>query len=149
MSNAPQNIITSSDLRYTDNSNGTVTDNLTNLVWLKNANTFGLQTWEDALRLANSLESGAWGLTNGSIKGEWRMPSLSELESLFDRSQFHPALTAGHLFENVQIDDDRYWSTNHFVDDTEYAWVAELEYGISCIKLKTCPCCLLPVKARL
>jgi hypothetical protein len=35
--------------RFTDNSNGTVTDNLTGLIWLKNANCFNTRTWIQAL----------------------------------------------------------------------------------------------------
>ena len=35
--------------RFTDNNNGTVTDNLTGLMWLKDANCFGLRTWAQAL----------------------------------------------------------------------------------------------------
>ena len=41
--------------RFTDNNNGTVTDNLTGLIWMKNANAFGLKTWAEALTIANSL----------------------------------------------------------------------------------------------
>ena len=44
--------------RFTDNNNGTVTDNLTGLIWMKNANAFGMKTWDDALNAANSLKSG-------------------------------------------------------------------------------------------
>src|SRR5262245_34242284 len=39
--------------RFTDNRDGTVTDNLTGLVWLKNANPFGHDvSWSEAIRLA-------------------------------------------------------------------------------------------------
>jgi hypothetical protein len=31
--------------RFSDTNDGTVKDNLTNLIWLKNAECFGLQTW--------------------------------------------------------------------------------------------------------
>jgi hypothetical protein len=34
--------------RYTDNDDGTVTDNNTGLIWLKNANAFGRQNWNIA-----------------------------------------------------------------------------------------------------
>ena len=44
--------------RFTDNINGTVTDNLTRLIWMKNANAFGTKTWADALTTANGLKSG-------------------------------------------------------------------------------------------
>ena len=39
--------------RFIDNLNGTVTDKLTGLTWLKNANAFGLKNWADALTTAN------------------------------------------------------------------------------------------------
>ena len=34
--------------RFTNNSNGTVTDNLTGLIWLRNANCFGQKAWATA-----------------------------------------------------------------------------------------------------
>ena len=37
------------DPRFTDNGDGTITDNLTGLMWLKDANCFGSQTWTNAL----------------------------------------------------------------------------------------------------
>ncbi|MDZ4184788.1 MAG: DUF1566 domain-containing protein [Desulfuromonadales bacterium] len=68
--------------RFIDNGNGTLTDNLTGLVWLKNANCAGDLYWNDALSWANSLASGACDLTDGSSAGEWRLPNILELESL-------------------------------------------------------------------
>ena len=87
--------------RFTDNNNGTVTDNLTGLIWTKNANGF-LKYWADALSLANSLKSGDAGLTDGSKAGDWRLPNLQELESLIDYGSNDPALPAGPPFKGVQ-----------------------------------------------
>ena len=65
--------------RFADNGNGTVTDNLTGLVWLKNANCASFfsgdstgqnaRDWTDALTAANSLATGYCGLTDGSAAG--------------------------------------------------------------------------------
>jgi len=66
--------------RFTDNGNGTITDNLTGLIWLKNANCFGTQTWAQALTDANRLANGACGLTDGSVAGDWRLPNVRELD---------------------------------------------------------------------
>jgi len=53
--------------RFTDNANGTVTDNLTGLVWLKNANCLQvMRGWSTALSDANNLANGACGLSDGS-----------------------------------------------------------------------------------
>src|SRR5210317_2432615 len=46
------------DPRFTDNDNGTVTDNLTGLIWLKKANCFGQLDWQGALSSSNNLADG-------------------------------------------------------------------------------------------
>ena len=78
--------------RFTDNTNGTVTDNLTGLIWLKNANCFGTRTWADALSDCNSLASGSYGLSDGSVAGDWRLPNVKELQSLIHYGVYGPAL---------------------------------------------------------
>lgn len=44
--------------RFTDNGDGKVTDNQTRLIWLMEANCWGLLSWHDALVKCNDLESG-------------------------------------------------------------------------------------------
>ncbi len=88
--------------RFTDNLDGTVTDNLTGLIWLKDANCFGAKLWTEALSDANGLASGSCGLTDGSIAGDWRLPNYKELFSLVDAENSDPALPSGHPFTNVQ-----------------------------------------------
>ena len=100
--------------RFTDNANGTVTDNLTGLIWLKNANCFdstdkGLTSWDSALDHADILASGACGLSDGSRAGDWRLPNRNELTSLLDLGQRDPALPRGHPFTSFQA--NRYWSS--------------------------------------
>ena len=41
--------------RFTDNSNGTVTDKLTGLIWMQDAGVLGQQTWAAAITTANGL----------------------------------------------------------------------------------------------
>ena len=98
--------------RFTDNQNGTVTDNLTGLIWLKDAGCLGNATWASAIAAVNQLASGACGLSDSSKAGQWRMPNLNELESLVDVSQSEPALTAGNPFENVS--NGIYWSSTSY-----------------------------------
>jgi hypothetical protein len=102
--------------RFTDNGNGTVTDNLTRLIWMKNANAFGTKNWADALTAANGLKSGDAGtdLTDGSKAGDWRLPSLRELQSLPDYGRYSPVLPADAPFIGVQftaVDWSTYWSS--------------------------------------
>jgi hypothetical protein len=108
--------------RFTDNNNGTVTDNLTKLIWMKNANYWGPLTWEDARWSASSLQAGYAGLTDGSKPGDWRLPNLRELQSLIDYAFYYPALsntlgtgqwTEGNPFQGVQSSTvGYYWSSS-------------------------------------
>lgn len=113
--------------RFTNNGDGSVTDNLTGLFWLKNANCFNTQPWTIALTSANSLASGSCGLTDGSAAGDWRLPNRRELSGLVDRSHSSPALTAGHPFTGVQS--DFYWTSSTYADETSRAWVVFLRSG--------------------
>lgn len=89
-------------IRFTDNLDGTVTDNLTGLIWLKNANCDGLKRWGEALSNCNGLENGDCDLSDGSSAGDWRLPNINELHSLVDPTQSNPALPDGHPFTGVQ-----------------------------------------------
>jgi hypothetical protein len=75
---------------YTDNGDGTVTDNHTSLVWMKNhkleGGTCDANTWEDALSYCSTLADGVDGLSDGSVAGDWRVPSSLELFTLPDMS---------------------------------------------------------------
>jgi len=96
--------------RFTDNGNGTVTDNMTGLIWLKDANAGdGTETWPDALTLCSALANGQQGLSDGSSSGDWRLPNIKELQSLIDFGQVGPALPDGHPFTDVQ--NSFYWSS--------------------------------------
>jgi len=79
--------------RFTDNGDGTVNDNLTGLIWLKNANCFGAKNWTAALSDANNLSNGTCGLTDGSSAGDWRLPNRVELTSLVNSEYYNPALS--------------------------------------------------------
>ncbi len=86
--------------RFTKNGDGTVTDNLTGLIWLEDANCFGQRNWTNALAAANSLfegsttdpNNGDCGLSDGSTVGEWRLPNVREQFSLIHFGLTLPAL---------------------------------------------------------
>jgi Protein of unknown function (DUF1566) len=108
--------------RFKDNKDGTVTDNLTGLIWLQQANCFGAVTWGQALAAANALANGSCGLTDRSVAGNWRLPNVKELHSLIDFGFFDPALSnaagtgqwmEGNVFSGVQspLYGPYYWSS--------------------------------------
>jgi hypothetical protein len=130
--------------RFTDNSNGTVTDNLSGLIWLKNANCFGNQTWANALATANTLNSGECGLNDGSAEGAWRLPNIKELQSLVDFGRSIPALPSVHPFSGVQS--SNYWSSTSNAGDTSYAWGLGLGVGFVYRDGKAFGCFVWPVR---
>lgn len=124
--------------RFVDNGNGTVTDKLTGLIWLKNANCFGLVNWQTALSDANGLKGDGTqcGLTDNSTAGQWRLPNVKELQSLINYGFFNPALsnavgnakwTEGNAFSGVQL--ANYWSSSSLVRSPVSAWLGNLSDG--------------------
>lgn len=125
--------------RFLDNGDGTVKDNLTGLIWLKNANcsaTLGGVTsagagltWANALTWSNNLATGTCGLSDGSVAGQWRLPNRSELKSLVDLSHSPaPALPTGHPFLTVQS--LLYWTGSSYAGSTATnAWYVNMSDG--------------------
>lgn len=118
--------------RFTGNNNGAVTDNLTGLVWLKNANCFSKQNWSTALTSAKTLATNICGLTDGSSAGQWRLPSIIELESLWHEEPGNPPnkwLING--FTAVQQGyQDYYWSASTNTGSTGNAWSVNMSMGL-------------------
>ena len=123
--------------RFTDNLDGTITDNLTGLIWLQNANCFGVQNWATALTRANGLASGDCGLSDGSVAGDWRLPNIRELHSLVNFAFFNPALSnaagtgqgsGSDPFSNFQTASS-YWSSTTFAGFSVNAWFVNFSGG--------------------
>ncbi|MBF0627326.1 MAG: DUF1566 domain-containing protein [Magnetococcales bacterium] len=112
--------------RFSEHDDGTVTDELTGLVWMKNANCWGNQLWNQALDTIAGLNAGSQhcsGYTGNHT--DWRLPNIEELESLVDLSQRYPALPSGHPFSGVQS--YNYWSAT--TAGSTGAWYVYLSLG--------------------
>lgn len=94
---------TDTEPSYTDNGDGTVTDNVTGLTWVKARGS--KMTWDDAVAGASTNRTGGFS--------DWRMPTIQELYSLL-------------LFSGKNGSD--FYSTEGYVPyiDTTYF---EFEYG--------------------
>lgn len=154
--------------RFTDNSDGTVTDNLTGLIWLKNANctdTVGgvdkssdKLSWANALIWSNNLASGACGLNDGSSADDWRLPNINELLSLLDVRYHAPPLpnsigtgqwTEGDPFLGVKISSNPYyWSSTSDGLNADYAWYLRLSDGITLVGGKLSITYVWPVRDK-
>jgi hypothetical protein len=62
-----------------DNKNGTIYDTTQRLVWMKKGNCFDDQSWGDAMSNIRVLKSSFCGLNDGSMSGQWRLPTKEEL----------------------------------------------------------------------
>lgn len=122
--------------RFTNNSDGTVTDNLTGLIWLQNANCANAtRNWENALTDVTSLNSAGTMNNNNcgdtsnssSHQVDWRLPNLLEMQSLIDYGQYEPALPSGYPFSNAV--NDFYWTSTTRAIKTESAWLLGVGNG--------------------
>ena len=122
--------------RFADNVDGTVTDNLTGLVWLRNANCIwtdhqefdldGKVAWQQALDFIAGINDGTYA-DCGAGYTDWRLPNKKELYSLVDYGEKNPALSEGHPFQNVLA--WRYWSSSTRYETPIEAWVVDMAYG--------------------
>jgi hypothetical protein len=118
--------------RFTDHGNGTVRDNLTGLIWLKDGNCALLYqpSWWLTLAAANRLASGSCGLSDGSVAGDWRLSNVKELHSLLDYGQAFPALPVEHPFIRVARE-NIYWTSTGRVDQPPWVWVITMDGGVN------------------
>jgi len=114
--------------RFTDNSNGTITDNLTGLIWLKDSTRFGQRTWADALSDCNNLAHDGINLTDGSSAGDWRLPNRKELGSLVNyEAGWVSDWLNGQGFTGLGY--ENYWSSTTDASSTTSAWYVYMYSG--------------------
>jgi len=107
--------------RFIDNGDGTVTDRLTCLIWVKDGAIIsgGTHDWYGALTFCNTL--------NFAGHQDWRMPNAREMLSLIDYEMYGPALPADNPFQNVSI--HRYWTSTTDNENDDDAFAVYIRYG--------------------
>lgn len=109
------------DPRFTDNEDGTVTDNLTHLMWTRDANQFiDEMSWVDAVDACRESEF--------ADHADWYLPNVKELQSLIDYSRAVPnALPRPNPFINVE---SGYWSSTSWAHmPNTQAWYVRIGSG--------------------
>lgn len=95
-----------------DNTNTTVLDKATGLMWTRDANIYG------QVNCPSAIDTYPTACIVGGYS-DWRCPNKNELESLIDIERSNPALPTGHPFKNVQ--NGAYWTgSNKSQTTTEY-----------------------------
>jgi len=156
----------SSGGRWCDQNNGTILDMTTGLIWLKNAGWGTAKKWRndstncglpnftcynDAHTRAGLLKSGdsESGLNDGSIAGDWRLPTKTELSNLANGTEAVRE-SAPRYFTNVQS--AHYWSSTSStgVNDFEFniAWAVSMTDGTVGVASKDGVYNVWPVRSR-
>jgi hypothetical protein len=152
--------------RYFDCGNGTVTDTVTGLTLLQDANCFGVQTWVKANQLAAALGDGVCGLMDGSSPGDWRLMTKEEWAATIDQAIANgcpgPVTTNSRVMTKrdglgCYNDDENpvffgvasspYWSSTTFASNPVNAWSVSLALGVAFDVTKTFHRYVWPIRA--
>ena len=112
--------------RYVDNGNGTVTDDLTGMMWLKEPGCAGIESlnFTQAEAAVSAINSGAivgcTDYTPGTFE-DWRMPSITEMASMLDYGTT-TGLPAGHPFDLTGLTACGFWSSTSDLGAPTQAW---------------------------
>ena len=108
---------------FTDNGDGTITDNVTGLMWQKVD--AGEMTWENAVNNAGAVTTGGYS--------DWRLPTRAELAGLVDDTRHEPAIDTA-LFPGVQP--RWHWTSTPTAWSASAAWCVLFGDGDVCDGLR-------------
>jgi len=111
---------------YTNNGNGTVTDNVTGLMWQQNSGTVSYNWYKaagvyDATYNPTTLDVCDAQTTGGH--NDWRLPTKKELTGIIDYGRYNPSLNP--VFSAVA---SNYWSSTTYANYSSDAWGVDF-YG--------------------
>ena len=104
--------------RYDATLAGTVKDASTGLVWQREASAQQL-TWAEAKLACEALPTAG---------GRWRLPSMSELQSIIDENEADPAIDAAAFPDTPS---EGFWAATPLAGSTTAAWFVSFLEGIA------------------
>ena len=123
--------------RSVKNADGSISDNLTGLMWAGNGNLDGLVSWQSALDYVKQLNTDKY-----LSYSDWRLPNVNELSSLYDYSKSTPAVALAF----TSLAPSSYWSSTSYTGDPTLAWTANLQTPAIGYAVKSAQYALLPVR---
>ena len=99
---------------YTDNGDGTITDNITGMIWTQEVSTFAM-SWADAFTYCDTITTGGYT--------DWRLPSVKELWSIRDFSQGFPWLDTDYFYlvgDGSDMAQHHSWTSTPYLVESEY-----------------------------
>lgn len=107
--------------QFTENTDETIIDHLTERTWMQFC-VPGTYTWEQSLRIADTLSHGGYN--------DWRLPNIKELQSLSIRSMTTPTFDIRYF--PCIMPTGSYWSSTTLVNKTlTQAWLMQTDLGIA------------------
>ena len=134
------NLQSGTALAYVDNGDGTITDTNTGLMWEKlsaNGTIHDYRTpyiWDNAFAVKVATLNGGGGFAGHT---DWRLPNLTELESIRNLEDLNPAVspafstgcTQGCAVTSCSCTlPGLYWSSSSYADDATNAW--DVDFGL-------------------
>jgi hypothetical protein len=111
----------------TDNGNGTVTDNLTGLVWEQKTEESeqGIYSFSEAVSYCDNLSLGG--------SDDWRVPTRREFSTLLNLGTISPALDTAFFpdYTYTAPNGVYYWTSSEYHDDPSQVWKIQISFGIS------------------
>jgi len=104
---------------FTDNKDGTVTDNVTGLMWQQVVPTTKY-TWSDAVAYCP--------MQTLAGHNDWRLPSRIQLASIVDAGQANPAINTAYFPSTLT---DVFWSSTPVAVAPSWAWYVNFTDGIA------------------
>jgi hypothetical protein len=123
--------------RFLDNSNGTVTDNMTGLIWVQDAGASGTKNWVESVSYCEDLTA--------PISDDWRLPNREELRSLINYGAATPGVWLDSFFTSVGTKNYFSASLQAKAPDTS-AWMCTMLSGIVNYKSRTFTAYAWPVR---
>src|SRR5439155_8249501 len=128
-------------LSYTDNGDGTITDNNTKLVWEKKSADGSIHDVNTAYSWAGAFATHIAALNAESFggHGDWRLPNVRELQSIADYGHFGPAVSSA--FNSACVSGAtvltgsctaavQYWASTSSASNPTFGWAVIFSDGL-------------------
>ena len=117
--------------RFTDHGDGTLTDNITGLMWLNDGACFLPESWENAGKAIDILNAAPDRLKCARYNAayqDWQLPDITVLRDLLDGAAGEPAAWLNSQGATDVIARD-YWVRNNNPLNLYFAWAINLRQG--------------------
>ncbi|ETR68010.1 MAG: hypothetical protein OMM_10967, partial [Candidatus Magnetoglobus multicellularis str. Araruama] len=101
------------------NIDGNVTDTSTGLMWQQTQSSNAM-TWQQAIEYCEKLSMSGFN--------DWRLPTIKELVSIVDYSNYYPAINNECFYGNLL---ESYWASTPYSSNNTYKWGVNFSFGNS------------------